>query len=68
MAKLGDSARELLETMREHGFHTYRLPSDYRPESYPLALRRPMPPVRWRGPIVGESELVFSRIDATVLA
>ncbi|MFF0744296.1 FkbM family methyltransferase [Streptomyces sp. NPDC004111] len=68
MAKLGDSVEELLETMREHGFHTYRLPSDYKPESYPLALRRPTPPVRWRGPIVGESELVFSRVDAESLA
>ncbi|WP_185034173.1 FkbM family methyltransferase [Streptomyces candidus] len=68
MAKLGDSPEELLATMREHGFHTYRLPSEYRPESYPPAIRRPTPPVRWRGPIVGESELLFSRIDAEVLA
>ncbi|MFI0978354.1 FkbM family methyltransferase [Streptomyces sp. NPDC021093] len=67
MAKVGDSVEELLETMREHGFHTYRLPSDYKPESYPLALRHPVAPVRWRGPIVGECELVFSRIDAEEL-
>lgn len=67
MVQLGDSIDELMATMALHGFHTYRLPTDYRPENYPRALRRPEPPVRWRGPIVGESELVFSRIDAEVL-
>ncbi|MEU5956666.1 FkbM family methyltransferase [Streptomyces sp. NPDC047525] len=67
MAQLGDSIEELMDTMAEHGFHTYRLPTDYRPENYPRALRRPEAPVRWRGPIVGESELVFSRIDAETL-
>ncbi|MFF1693335.1 FkbM family methyltransferase [Streptomyces sp. NPDC058257] len=67
MAQLGDSIDELMETMARHGFHTYRLPTDYRPENYPHALRRPEPPTRWRGPIVGESELVFSRVDAETL-
>lgn len=67
MAQLGDSVEELLETMRAHGFHTYRLPNSYKPESYPHALRSPSPPVRWRGPIVGETELVFSRMDAEEL-
>lgn len=67
MVQLGDSIDELMETMALHGFHTYRLPTDYRPENYPRALRRPEPPVRWRGPIVGESELVFSRVDAEIL-
>ncbi|MCX5207305.1 FkbM family methyltransferase [Streptomyces sp. NBC_00237] len=68
MAKLGDSVEELLETMHGHGFHTYRLPSDYRPGSYPPAMSRPTPPTRWRESIAGETELVFSRIDAEVLA
>lgn len=68
MAQLGDSVEELLETMRTHGFHTYRLPNSYKPESYPHALRSPSPPVRWRGPIVGETELVFSRVDAEELS
>lgn len=67
MSQLGDSIDELMETMARHGFCTYRLPTDYRPENYPRALRRPEPPVRWRGPIVGESELVFSRVDAETL-
>ncbi|MFJ2743604.1 FkbM family methyltransferase [Streptomyces sp. NPDC087440] len=68
MVKLGDSLEELLETMREHGFHTYRLPSDYKSESYPPAMGHPVPPTRLREPIVGECELVFSRTDAKVLA
>ncbi|WP_447038290.1 FkbM family methyltransferase [Streptomyces sp. DSM 118878] len=67
MAALGDSIDELMSTMAGQGFHTYRLPTDYRPENYPRSLRRPEPPVRWRGPIVGESELVFSRVDAETL-
>ncbi|GAA0462513.1 FkbM family methyltransferase [Streptomyces sp. NPDC046215] len=68
MAMLGDSADELLATMREHGFHVYRLANDYAPESYPAALRRaPAVPVRWRGPVTGESDLIFSRVDAETL-
>ncbi|QIB44494.1 FkbM family methyltransferase [Streptomyces aureoverticillatus] len=67
MEQLGDSVEELLETMREHGFHTYRLANDYAPESYPSALRSPEPPVRWRGPVTSESDLIFSRVDAETL-
>ncbi|MFD9069958.1 FkbM family methyltransferase [Streptomyces lasiicapitis] len=67
MEQLGDSVDELLETMREHGFHTYRLANDYAPESYPSALRSPEPPVRWRGPVTSESDLIFSRVDAETL-
>ncbi len=68
MAKLGDSAEELLGTMRDHGFHVYRLANDYAPESYPAALRgRSSVPVRWRGPVDAESDLVFSRVDAETL-
>ncbi|MEV7193975.1 FkbM family methyltransferase [Streptomyces sp. NPDC093510] len=67
MEQLGDSVDELLDTMRAHGFHTYRLANDYAPESYPSALRRPEPPVRMRGPVTGESDLIFSRTDAETL-
>ncbi|MGW2256715.1 FkbM family methyltransferase [Streptomyces sp. NPDC001780] len=69
MALLGDSAEELLRTMREHGFHVYRLANDYAPESYPLAIRSTsVVPERWRGPIAGECDLIFSRVDAEALA
>ncbi|MGW6602182.1 FkbM family methyltransferase [Streptomyces sp. NPDC055036] len=69
MAQLGDSAEELLTTMRDHGFNVYRLANDYAPESYPSAIRgKPVVPVRWRGAVVEESDLIFSRIDAETLA
>ncbi|MFJ5088752.1 FkbM family methyltransferase [Streptomyces sp. NPDC088674] len=68
MAELGDSAAELLDTMAAAGFHPYRLPNDYSPGSYPAAIRAPLPPLRrLRGEVTGESDLVFSRVDADVL-
>lgn len=67
MEKLGDSVSELLETMRRNGFHTYLLENDYAARSYPSALRHPRPPVRWHGPITGQCDLIFSRVDAEKL-
>lgn len=68
MEQLGDSVTELLETMRKHGFHTYRLVNDYAPGSYPAVLRRStVVPVRWRQPVVEESDLIFSKVDAELL-
>ncbi|MBT2511096.1 hypothetical protein J7I98_35805 [Streptomyces sp. ISL-98] len=29
--------------------------------------RRPKPPVRWRGPVTAESDLIYSRVDANTL-
>ncbi|MFJ5260928.1 FkbM family methyltransferase [Streptomyces sp. NPDC088387] len=69
MARLGDSVGELLDTMTAAGFHTYRLPNDYAPASYPPALvGAPRLPVRLRCPVTGESDLVFSRVNAELLA
>ncbi|MEU7291743.1 FkbM family methyltransferase [Streptomyces exfoliatus] len=68
MARLGDSADELMATMQAHGFFPYRLVNDYTPESYVAALhgaRRV--PERLLGPLTGESDLIFSRIDADAL-
>ena len=67
IAQLGDSVGELLRTMGQHGFHTYRIPNSYAVTSYPTALRRPLPPVRWTGPVTEESDLIFSRVDADSL-
>jgi FkbM family methyltransferase len=68
MAQLGDSADALLEMMQRHGFHVYRLANDYAAGSYPAALHGgPCVPVRWRGPVVEESDLIFSRVDAETL-
>ncbi|MGA4840550.1 FkbM family methyltransferase [Streptomyces sp. G45] len=69
MARLGDSATELLATLRSHGFHPYRLRNDYDPATYPAATRGPLPtPTRWPHPITEEMDLVFSRVDAETLA
>ncbi|MGW4728918.1 FkbM family methyltransferase [Streptomyces shenzhenensis] len=68
MARLGDSADDLLRTMTDAGFHVYRLANDYAPGSYPAALSGPSGvPVRWRGPVEAESDLIFSRVDAEIL-
>lgn len=68
MAELGDSVEELLAALTGHGFHVYRLTNDYAAGSYPDAIRRaPEVPVRWRGPVAEESDLVFSRVDAESL-
>lgn len=68
MARLGDSIGELLAVMRDAGFHAYRLPNDYTPESYPSARGGTLGvAVRVRGPVAGESDLIFSRVDAETL-
>ncbi|MEU0528045.1 FkbM family methyltransferase [Streptomyces niveus] len=68
MAQLGDSAEELMNTMRDRGFHAYRLVNEYTPESYVAAVQgKRAVPVRWRGPVVEESDLIFSRVDAETL-
>jgi FkbM family methyltransferase len=68
MAQLGDSVDDLLGTMQRHGFHVYRLANEYAPSTYPAALRGPSSvPIRWRGPVTTESDLIFSRIDAETL-
>ncbi|MFG2680623.1 FkbM family methyltransferase [Streptomyces sp. NPDC048392] len=65
MSRLGDSADDLLTVMRDAGFHVYRLANDYASGSYPAALSgEPRAPVRWRGPVTEESDLIFSRVDA----
>lgn len=67
LAKQGQQAGDVLAPLREHGFHVYRLANDYAAASYPAALRRPAPAVRWHGPITEMSDLVFSRTDAETL-
>ncbi|MFJ5225323.1 FkbM family methyltransferase [Streptomyces sp. NPDC088400] len=69
MAQLGDSIEELMTTMREHGFHAYRIDNDYRPDSYPLAIRSTsVVPERWRGSVFEQCDLIFSRVDAETLS
>ncbi|MFD5324807.1 FkbM family methyltransferase [Streptomyces sp. NPDC127092] len=68
MAQVGDSVDELMQTMRDHGFHPYQLVNDYTPESYVTALGgATREPVRLTGKVTGETDLVFSRVDAARL-
>ncbi|MFJ4648213.1 FkbM family methyltransferase [Streptomyces bobili] len=67
LAKQGQSVDDVLGPLRENGFHVYRMPNDYAAASYPAAVRRPVPPVRWQRPVTEMSDLVFSRIDAETL-
>ncbi|MFC7221457.1 FkbM family methyltransferase [Streptomyces polyrhachis] len=42
MVKLGDSVEELTAIMERHGFHPYRLPTDYTEAGYLKAIRHPV--------------------------
>ncbi|MBD0708995.1 MULTISPECIES: FkbM family methyltransferase [unclassified Streptomyces] len=64
LAKQGESAAGILDTLRAHGFHAYTLTNDYDPATYPQAMRRPQPPVRCTEPPRDMTDLVFSRTDA----
>jgi FkbM family methyltransferase len=68
MAQLGDSAYELMQTLRGHGFYPYQLVNDYTPESYVVALHgAARGPERLKGSVTGETDLIFSRVDADTL-
>ncbi|MEU5476657.1 FkbM family methyltransferase [Streptomyces mirabilis] len=67
LAKEGHTVDDVLGPLNAHGFHVYRLVNDYGAGSYPAALRRPVPPVRWHGPVTEMSDLVFSRRDVETL-
>lgn len=64
LAEQGESAAEMIDTLREHGFHAYALTNDYDPATYPQAIRRPEPPVRCTETPKHMTDLVFSRTDA----
>ncbi len=67
LAGQGQSADDLVGQFRTAGFHPYRLENDYTPARY--VERRPsIPPARMQGPMVGVCDVVFSRVDADVLA
>ncbi|WP_031067536.1 FkbM family methyltransferase [Streptomyces sp. NRRL WC-3742] len=64
LAKQGESAAGIIDTLREHGFHAYTLTNDYDPATYPRTMRRPQPPVRCTETPEQMTDLVFSRTDA----
>ncbi|MGW0844240.1 FkbM family methyltransferase [Streptomyces sp. NPDC002787] len=67
LAKQGQAVDDVLGPLCEHGFHVYRLANDYAAGSYPAALARPAPAIRWHGPVTEMSDLVLSRTDAATL-
>ncbi|MGF1426853.1 FkbM family methyltransferase [Kitasatospora sp. LaBMicrA B282] len=64
LAKQGESAVGIIDSLREHGFHPYTLTNDYDPAAYPQAMRRAQPPVRCTETPEHMTDLVFSRTDA----
>ncbi|MCK1819255.1 FkbM family methyltransferase [Streptomyces sp. XM83C] len=64
LAKQGESAADIIDTLRKHGFHAYTLTNDYDPATYPRAMRRPQPPVRCTETPKHMTDLVFSRTNA----
>jgi len=68
LAKQGEAAADIVDTLREQGFHAYTLANDYDPATYPQAIRRPQPPVRCTEIPKEMSDMVFSRTAAHRLA
>lgn len=66
LTERGSGADDLVRLMNASGFHAYRLENSYWPFNgvEPPGYRRPM---RLRGPIRGETVIVFSRTDAESL-
>ena len=64
LAKQGESAADIIDTLHEQGFHAYTLTNDYDPATYPQAMRRPQPPIRYNEPPKHMTDLVFSRTNA----
>ncbi|WP_171166829.1 FkbM family methyltransferase [Streptomyces sp. I05A-00742] len=62
------SVESLLAPFFDHGMHPYRLVNSYMPEDYPVMLRRPTAPVRIRGPITAQTDVVLSCVDAESLS
>ncbi|GAA0393322.1 FkbM family methyltransferase [Streptomyces luteireticuli] len=63
LSKQGESVESILDPLREHGFHSYRLTNDYNPATYPQAIRRPQLPIRCAEIPTQMTDLVFSRAD-----
>jgi len=67
LAMQGDSVEDVIAPLRQRGFNLYRIDNAYEAYSYPPAMEDPAVPVRWRGPVTGNCDLVFSRVDAEKL-
>lgn len=67
LAEQGLTPEDIIDPLREAGFHPYRVTNDYEATSYPASIRRPLPPQRWGQPITDMTDLVFSRADTVSL-
>ncbi|MBZ4321482.1 FkbM family methyltransferase [Streptomyces huiliensis] len=67
LAAGGRTVDEVLAPFLSHSLHPYRLVNSYMPEDYPTMLRRPPAPVRIRGPITAQTDVVLSPVNADVL-
>lgn len=56
-----EAAGEIIRLLEPYGYHAYTLMNDYRAEAY--VRERAARPVRLRGPVASETDLVFSRLD-----
>ncbi|QKW28271.1 FkbM family methyltransferase [Streptomyces seoulensis] len=64
LAKQGEKTADIIDSLREHGYHVYTINNDYDPATYPQTMRRPQPPVRCAETPKDLTDLVFSRTDA----
>lgn len=65
----GETSAEIVDSLRDCGFHLYRIPNIYSPEAYVEAQAARQRPRRLDGEIDEEelADLVFSRVDAVAL-
>lgn len=69
LAERGRTPADVVDPLVAAGFAVYRVPNDYRPDSYPEQARRAArhrPPVPFDEPITVQHDLVFSRLDPSV--
>jgi FkbM family methyltransferase len=66
LADQGKSVGDVLRIFRDEGFYAYQLENDYSAESY-LGGGMKQAPLRLRGPIHQETDVLFSRRDAECL-
>ncbi|MFJ4804623.1 FkbM family methyltransferase [Streptomyces murinus] len=64
LAKQGERVADIIDSLREHGYHVYTITNDYDPATYPRTMRRPQLPVRCTETPKDLTDLVFSRTDA----
>ena len=65
VAEISPASAGIIADMESHGFHAYELANDYTDRTY--VNRKPQLPVRFKGPMQGQSDFIFSRRDVSAL-